>query len=136
MLITHNLNILANQLIAMPKIVEMNATNMVRKMALTLASGVIKATPVDTGLARGNWQVSLRSPINTEISSKSGQESINKAKTVSLQFTLKDKSIWICNNLPYINALNNGWSKQANAGFIERQAEGVHFDISNDKLYH
>ncbi len=133
-MITHNFNIVANQLIALPKLVEKNATDIVRKIGIAIGTAVIEATPVDTGYARANWQTKLRNPINNEIDSTNVQDAVEKVKSVSISFNLRDHAIWICNNVPYINALNNGHSKQAPAGFIENAVENVHAIVEKNKL--
>lgn len=133
-MIHHNLNILANNLINLPKIVEKNATDLVRKVAIGIMSSVTYSTPVDTGKARANWQVSLRNPIFSELEEfdKSGRSAVSKGRAVIVTFNLRDKSINITNSLPYINRLNHGWSKQASAGYIERSIENVHFVVENN----
>lgn len=135
-MITQNLNILANNLMNLSKSVELNARDLVRKCAIGISVNVIMATPVDTGRARANWQVSLRNPLDNELedTDKNGSNTVSKATRVCVIFELRDQSINIANNLPYINRLNNGWSKQANAGYIERAISGVHFDIKNANL--
>jgi hypothetical protein len=123
---------------AMPQTIRDNTENLVRKLAMGILSNVVIATPVDTGKARANWRVSLTNPLTDSIDEKdkSGREAINKGRMIVSVFRLKDVSINITNNLPYINRLNNGWSKQANAGYVERAIEGVQADIRNADLIH
>ena len=89
----------------------------VRKITFDLTSSIVLKTPVDTGLARSNWQVGIGSrPSGTQATlDKSGQSSITEAGQVTA--SLKAGGVcYIVNNLPYIMALEFGHSKQAAAG--------------------
>lgn len=74
-------------------------------------------TPVDTGHARGNWILSVGAPALGELP---GRGSADGNAASILAWTLHDGPIYINNNTPYILRLNDGWSDQAPAGFIER----------------
>jgi hypothetical protein len=69
---------------------EQNAEQAFRALVLDIFRNIQIRTPVDTGRARGNWQVEFNGT----------QEAT------------------IYNNLPYIERLENGWSQQAPAGFV------------------
>lgn len=109
--------------------VSTNADVLVRKVALAVDSTVVLATPVDTGQARSNWQVSLDQPIQTTIppydpgtKGSSGQNNADAAINQGKQVVGAYKGgvdICIANNLDYIDELNNGKSAQAPAGFVE-----------------
>ena len=88
-----------------------------RKTALGILRDVILQTPVDTGRARGNWQAST-SDINStlETTDKSGSATITAQ---SANITIGADTYYIINNLPYIKRLNDGYSKQAPAKFVE-----------------
>jgi len=106
-----------------------NTDNLVRKVALAVDQTVVMATPVDTGRARSNWQVGLNHVPNTtreayvegtegatggansQAAIKHAQEEIAKYK--------QGQEINITNNLPYIGRLNDGYSAQAPAGFVQ-----------------
>lgn len=96
----------------------------VRKCALAVDATVVLATPVDTGRARANWQVELNGPAQgtTTKVSPSGAESIAAAKSKIAQYkgTAPNAAIHITNNLPYIGKLNDGYSAQAPAGYVEK----------------
>lgn len=80
------------------------------------------ATPVLSGLARGNWQMSLDQKINSSILRQGYATSIQANVPVIKSFDIKNnKSMFLVNNLDYIDGLNKGKSKQAPvAGWIER----------------
>ena len=86
----------------------------VRKITFDLTSAIVLKTPVDTGLARSNWQVGIGTrPTGTRATlDKTGSVSIAEAAQVTAD--LKAGSVcFIVNNLPYIMALEYGSSEQA-----------------------
>lgn len=98
-------------------------TLVIRKIAIECFRRIILGTPVDTGRARGNWQASTGSPANGEVNALDPTGAMAIAAMVSevAAWTPKDDlPAFITNNLPYIQRLNEGWSKQAPAHFIEQ----------------
>ena len=105
--------------------------NEVRKTyAFALYSSIVRKTPVDTGRARANWNISVGHPdSSTTTSTRKTPKSMS-----SLPDPKGDESIFICNNLDYIEKLEyggfpnppkkdggktiNGYSKQAPAGMV------------------
>ena len=94
-----------------------NAASLVRKTALEAHRAVAIGTPVDTGRARSNWLVSLGSPATHTVLSSSIQAAFGQAQGAVAGY--KQGDIHITNNLPYIGRLNDGYSKQAPANFVE-----------------
>lgn len=101
-------------------------------VATTILGDLVVVTPVDTSAALSNWQIGLGAPIDTAIDpyypglqgstyTVSGQEALaaGKAKLVN---KIPGQPIYISNVLPYIQRLNEGYSGQAPAGFVERAA--------------
>lgn len=101
-----------------------NADRLVRRCALATDAAVVIATPVDTGRARSNWQVEIGQAASGQVAAldKSGQSAIQAGKSV-IQAYKGGSSINLTNNLPYIERLNNGWSAQAPAGFVEKAVQ-------------
>lgn len=100
-------------------LVEEQVVAVTQKLALTALRGVVMKSPVDTGRFRGNWNVGIGS-IDYSITDnvdKTGQETINKGAGI-VDRAPAYQAIWISNNLPYANRLENGWSKQAPAGMV------------------
>lgn len=104
-------------------------SQVVRSTVLRLFARIIKLSPVDTGAYRGSHQIANREPDQKEGLLKSpyqpGQDPIAatswadaKAAKKPVGWTWKpgDGSIWIFNNVPYAERLENGWSPQAPAG--------------------
>lgn len=87
-------------------------------------------TPVDTSRALSNWQVSLDRPFVYDIGAYSpghhgSTESVSREQMLAtarylLSHRRPGQRIFISNNVPYIRRLNDGHSRQAAAGFIER----------------
>lgn len=75
-----------------------------RAFAFALYSSIVEKTPVDTGRARGNWNISVGSP--DESTSNSTGTKFSSPK--SLPEPNGDESIFITNNLPYITKLEYG----------------------------
>lgn len=104
--------------------VEENANKLKRQVAVAVDAAVVLATPVDTGRARSNWQVELNRPAGGTVpplaaGAGAAQASIAKAKA-RIEQAQQGNEIHITNNLPYIGRLNEGWSAQAPAGFVEQ----------------
>ena len=93
-------------------------------VVLALFKSIILDTPIDEGRARGNWHYSEGSPI-FEISLnsfKSESESTDQLDAISQN---KSKQYVLTNNLPYINALEYGSSKQAPAGMVRKNVARI-----------
>lgn len=88
------------------KVVEL-VEDVTRKTAIDIDKELVLKTPVDTGRARSNWLPSINAPRTETVSAGTSN---NTQSTVS-GYKLND-TIFISNNLPYIERLNNGWSKQ------------------------
>jgi len=123
-------NQVAKSLRAVAKNVPQNANIIVRKVALAIDQAVVLGTPVDTGRARSNWQVSIDAPATGTVepfakelpdkvgaAADSGTFAINSAIAATKGFA--GGSIFIVNNLPYIIPLNEGHSQQAQPGYIQ-----------------
>lgn len=97
-------------------------------------------TPVDTGWARANWVPSIGAPVTatagTRAEAEAGQLDTN-AVTQGTQQVLGYKSVrqgnvYISNNVPYIELLNNGYSPQASPFFVQDAiAKAVLQDLRN-----
>lgn len=86
--------------------------------AILLDKALVRRTPVDTGRARANWLVGVNRPRREVSDSTSASGAIALATATALASRPGD-SIFVSNNLPYIDVLNEGWSLQAPPGFVE-----------------
>ena len=92
-----------------------------RGVNLKLFNAVILDTPVLTGRARANWRVQVGEPQLAEIDreDKSGSVAIREVET-AVQASTGDQPVYLANNLPYIEALETGRSKQAPEGMVRK----------------
>ena len=91
--------------------VEKEATRIFRGTALSLFGKIVVRTPVDTGRLRGNWQVQLNSAPTGILEGTKEQSGKTTAK-------LGD-SIYIVNNLPYAEVIENGDATHKPHGMIK-----------------
>lgn len=95
-----------------------NIDVVVRKITFEVFSRVIRKTPVDTGRARGNWIASADRPVLVALDgAKSEQQALADAGAVALKQPAGGV-VFLANNLPYIQRLENGWSDQAPSGMV------------------
>jgi len=79
----------------------------VRKTAFNIDTDLVNMTPVDTGRAESNWLPSVNIPRGDTVG-VGGKTAISPIiANVGI-----DDTIYIANNLPYIQRLNSGWSSQ------------------------
>jgi hypothetical protein len=100
-----------------------------KKLGIQLLAGVINKTPVDTGRARGNFQVSTTTAPQGIVAVPSSNESGDpgaavgpgqKAFTDGVQKFAAANSpfgvFWVVNNLPYVAVLDQGGFEPKNPG--------------------
>ncbi|MCA3632238.1 MAG: HK97 gp10 family phage protein [Methylobacterium sp.] len=109
--------------------VEENVERAVKDVSREVARAAIEATPVDTGMARSNWQTGLdAAPLGVLPARIPGAKgSTGDANSAAAMFACepaiedfdvtKNREVHITNNAPHIGALNDGHSKQAPADF-------------------
>lgn len=93
----------------------------VRKVTLDITANLIRTTPVDTGWARANWIPRIGRPVGRPAGTR---EAVNTAEQAAGQasiasYRLQNGTTHVTNNVPYINRLNMGHSRQAPAGFVQ-----------------
>lgn len=91
----------------------------VRKITLDVFSNVIRMSPVDTGRFKGNWQPAVGTMPGgvIEATDPSGNVVIAKVQGVTSDVEAGDV-IYMVNNLPYAQRLEDGWSNQAPSGMV------------------
>ena len=100
-----------------------------RTATLELFSGIVRATPVDKGRARGAWTTSVGAPA----SSPDREDKIKVRKPGgAAEAEVFEKTpegagqvTYLSNDLPYILYLEEGSSKQAPAGMVRRNMDRV-----------
>ena len=96
-----------------------NPETVARQVSFKLFSAVIKASPVDTGRFRMNWQTAGAVAPSGIIdgTDKGGAAAIGNA--ASYIFAASDwNEFTLTNNLPYAERLEYGWSNQAPQGMV------------------
>jgi hypothetical protein len=83
-----------------------------------ISEAIVMGTPVDTGRARGNWIPTVNNPSSAQLTvdDKTGTMALSKIGAVTM--TAPGKVFYLVNNLPYIQRLEYGWSKQAPVGMV------------------
>ena len=130
---------------------------LVKEITIQTVATLARNTPIDVGTARSNWLVSLGNdagvtraafyaypsrwrPVPGQNPGGSFGEGRNTAgatwsATGAVAGRETDQDVYIANNLPYIARLNEGWSNQAPAGFVESSiTSGVNQAIRNFKF--
>lgn len=124
--------------------VEGSINDSVHKVSAKVLQATVSATPVGNpslwqepdnapagytgGHARRNWQVQVDVFTPNEIDGvdKNGTRTIRAGIKEAERFDIKrNLRVNIHNSAPYINRLNNGWSEQAPAGFVERAVQAA-----------
>lgn len=92
-------------------------TDFYRRLALGLLQKIVMATPVDTGRARGNWQVTITTPPRREVDGWQGRDPI-VAGTNTISQLRSLRVVYIANHVPYIVYLERGSSRRAPQGMV------------------
>ena len=109
------------------KQVNLDVITVQKKLALDIYRDVIAGTPVDTGRAMNNWNLSIATP-DRSVTEQGGV--VNAVQTIKQTGALGElaslkpfQTVWISNNLPYIMELEEGHSRQAPNGWVERAVQ-------------
>ncbi|RLE28260.1 MAG: hypothetical protein DRJ65_00085 [Acidobacteria bacterium] len=95
-------------------------TKVIKKVGLELYMRIVIKTPVDTGRARGNWLIASGVIPQGVVDTLATAPNVAMAlSTLASYDSLSGMSIFIANNLDYINALEHGHSGQAPEGMVQ-----------------
>lgn len=117
------------------KLLELRVNIVLQRLALDMMGRIILRTPVDTGRARSSWDLSIGTPSEWVPPEREGK---GKKIVAGQTFTMSDNAgssvdskafatakditatqpVFIVSNLDYIEALENGHSKQAPVGMV------------------
>ena len=108
------------------KDVAKQSEDMFRALALQVFAKIVKRTPVDTGQARGGWNVSVFTPTLTPSPANKNASVTSLPKNPTLA------PFWLSNPLPYIEVLEfggygklNPTDKTAGTGFSTMAPRGM-----------
>lgn len=125
-IILRGLNFFNRQLQDFEDRVAENSLKLQQRVALDLLTRIVLKTPVDTGRARGNWQVELNGSGSgtTETVDPAGQATIANG-FAAIGAAKPFGKITIYNNVQYIRRLEDGSSRQAPQGMVKLSVEEV-----------
>lgn len=96
---------------------EQRGLDLFRGVGLEAARGVVLATPVDTGRARGNWQTTIDTPAEGDLNVSYGSggsgagaaanDALGRAQT-AIAGVRRFGLIWLHNGVEYIQDLEDG----------------------------
>ena len=96
-----------------------DSLTMLNNLSTEALRRIVNRTPVRSGRAKANWRVSIgRQPANTR-EVPAGTPAFREGRD-RLRRNRKLTDVFISNPVPYINALEQGSSKQAPAGMVRR----------------
>lgn len=110
--------------------VDDDVNNFVKAVSQEVHFEVDERTPVDTGRARSNWIVRIGRAWNLVYRPFAPGRHLGRGERANLNAAVAqakavlarrktDETVYITNNLPYINRLNQGYSRQSPSGFVQ-----------------
>lgn len=133
--------------------IENGAVRLVKKVAKTALRELVNGTPVKTGRARSNWRVSIggtntaviepradpgkRGFAERTVAKATIAEGIAKINTLSASKFNRlsaGKSVRISNNVPYIDKLRNGHSKQQPRDWVAEAIAKARLELIGARL--
>ena len=118
------------------ELVRERAIQRMRRVALKAATEIIRGTPVDTGVACGNWRVGLGAfsrEYDPSLKDRDGKETIRKASAIIATAT-PGVDIYITNSVPYIVQLEHGYSPQQPGGWVHNTVNKIRLEIAAGRL--
>ena len=103
-------------------ILERRITDLKRIATIELYRQITISTPVDTGRARAGWLITVNAP--SEEVPPEGKYTYSARLPNVPAVTINDR-YFITNNVPYIGRLNEGYSRQTPARFVELAAAKI-----------
>jgi hypothetical protein len=114
----------------------------VRSVAQVAITEVVRLTPIDTSRAQTNWVPTLNAPFLGEVPFSEG----HRGSTAGSAFTATQRamalvrnqyrfgdSIYIRNNVPYIEELESGTrSAQAPSGMLKLTVQAINMDLKKE----
>jgi hypothetical protein len=103
-----------------------------RNTILRVEANIIKRSPVDTGAYRASHGIANFEPSSDQdaVKGKKGQAlsaSIAEQRAKAWNWKVGDGDIWLYNNVPYAERIENGWSSPGGGGkSVVKAPEGVY----------
>jgi hypothetical protein len=109
----------SEQLRELSVVINKDISQVFRATTLRVFGNIVRRSPVLTGAYRGSHGIANIEPGGSEginVGDKKTLKSVPAATAKGWSWSVGDGDIWIYNNLPYAERLENGWSKQAPEG--------------------
>lgn len=90
-------------------------------LGLTANNLIDAKSPVDTGRFRGNWSLAIGAPDTSVTATVDPSGGATVARNANAMMAYPEKAwppVYITNNLPYAERLEDGYSKQAPGGMV------------------
>lgn len=100
-------------------IVNRNLARYGRALGLEALRRLLQKTPVDTGHARGNWFVQPDRASDAQIEGRVEGVALIEGEAVVEGWDITRTELHLTNNVPYIERLENGYSRQAPQGMAK-----------------
>ncbi len=114
------------------------SANAVRRAAVVADQVVTTTTPVDTGRARANWLASIglvpKQEAEVDPPEQTGATAITKALAIISTYRTGQGTIFISNNVNYIQFLEAGSSAQAPSGMVRQAVQAAQAEASRTRL--
>lgn len=135
--------------------IENNSVVLTRRVAKTALRALVYGTPVDKGVARSNWRVSLGNPTRAVIGAYAPGRKLGMGETenaraaisagISVINRLKvgaarrgtgqaGQSLYITNAVPYLDRLRSGYSGQQSADWVEAALQEAASEVRQVRL--
>ena len=107
----------SEQLREMAAFIDAEISTVVRKSVLDVYKNITKRSPVDTGVYRASHSIANHEPAPDEdvVKREEGQ-TLSVPNKSDWRWKAGDGDIYLFNNVPYAERIENGWSKQAPLG--------------------
>lgn len=86
--------------------------DLVHEISQQALRAIVQVSPVDTGRFRGNWITSVDTPDVSVFAEVRSPSQVIAAGEAAIMAKEKPNVIYIQNNLPYANRIENGWSRE------------------------
>lgn len=103
------------------------SADLIKRITLDATANLIEDTPIDLGWARSNWVPNIGEPFEKTVGTQEAADAGNINRSIQqegvarvlTEYRLTMGPVYITNNVPYINRLNEGHSNQAEAGYVQ-----------------
>lgn len=134
--------------------IENNSIRLTKRVAKRTLRSLVEGTPVDKGVARSNWRVSLGNPTrsvipayapgrhlgigertNARAALAEGFAKINQLRVGAKRGTGQaGTALFISNSIPYLDRLRNGYSQQQPDDWVQVAIQEAQAEISQARL--